>query len=363
MICATRGMAVQYRVTFDATWSEANHPNAYPASAHFSSMIGGTHSDDVLFWELGGLASGGLEGVAETGSVTGFSQELTDAIDAGTAYPEKIQGRSFDSPGQQSLQFEADANFPLVTLVTMIAPSPDWFVGVSGLSLHNGDQWMQEVIVDLAAYDAGTEEGNGFSLSNPPTSPPVFITRLDQDESSPFFNSSAPLGAFRFELLPVCDLNMDGNCDADDLSVTNGLYSVGDLGQGVVAQRGVNSRFDITGDGMIDGNDLDRWLAEAATHNGFAEPYLKGDTNLNDHVGFGDFTALAENFETGREWTEGNYDGSGTTGFGDFLALAGNFGKSIARQEAAVVPEPSAVVMLLCGGLVGLLRRRRRVRP
>ena len=61
----------------------------------------------------------------------------------------------------------------------MIGPSPDWFVGVSALSLLDGsDDWLLSHTVDLFPYDAGTENGEEFSLSNSATSPQGDITRL-----------------------------------------------------------------------------------------------------------------------------------------------------------------------------------------
>ena len=45
-------------------------------------------------------------------------------------------------------------------------------MGVFGLSLRDsGGNWLASHGVDLFPYDAGTEEGTGFSLSNPATSP------------------------------------------------------------------------------------------------------------------------------------------------------------------------------------------------
>ena len=61
----------------------------------------------------------------------------------------------------------------------MIAPSPDWFVGVSGVSLLDGaDEWRQSHVVELFPYDAGTEDGTEFSLSNPDTNPQGVIARI-----------------------------------------------------------------------------------------------------------------------------------------------------------------------------------------
>ena len=68
---------------------------------------------------------------------------------------------------------------PLLTLVSMIGPSPDWFVGVSGLSLLDaGGRWRSQHSVNLYPYDAGTEEGEEFSLSNPATSPQGTISSI-----------------------------------------------------------------------------------------------------------------------------------------------------------------------------------------
>ena len=61
----------------------------------------------------------------------------------------------------------------------MIAPSPDWFVGVSGVSLLDAaNEWRQSHVVDLFPYDAGTEDGTEFSLSNPDTNPQGVITSI-----------------------------------------------------------------------------------------------------------------------------------------------------------------------------------------
>jgi serine/threonine protein kinase len=39
-----------------------------------------------------------------------------------------------------------------VTLVSMVAPSPDWFVGVGGLPLLQDGQWVDELVVPLPAW-------------------------------------------------------------------------------------------------------------------------------------------------------------------------------------------------------------------
>ena len=93
--------------------------------------------------------------------------------------------------------FEIEVGDPNVTLISMVAPSPDWFVGVSDVSLRNGALWVQALTVDLHPYDAGTEDGSGFSLSNPATNPQEPITLIN---GSPFVGSPL-IGRLHFTLL------------------------------------------------------------------------------------------------------------------------------------------------------------------
>lgn len=189
---------IQYDVKFDATWSQATHPGAYPAGAHFSALIGGVHSDQVSFWTPGQLASAGIEQMAEIGGTSALRNEVQAAINAGTALS-VIQGGGINSPGSTSLTVDVSQQFPLVTLVTMVAPSPDWFVGVHGLDLRNAAGWKNQLTLDLYAYDAGTEQGTGFSLSNPDTVPRQPIALL----GTPFAAGSPRLGTFTFTRIGV----------------------------------------------------------------------------------------------------------------------------------------------------------------
>ena len=125
----------RYRVRFNATWSARTHPNDFPSAPHFSGLIGGTHNEEVNFWGPGQNATPGIKSMAETGAQRLLDGEVRDAIRLGTAEHVLAGGGIGRSPGSVSLEFEISQEFPLVTLVSMIAPSPDWFVGVRDLNL------------------------------------------------------------------------------------------------------------------------------------------------------------------------------------------------------------------------------------
>jgi spondin N len=169
----------RYRVTFDATWSAATHPTDIPGTAHFSGLIGGTHGPAVSFWQDGGLATEGIRLMAERGRQSPLDLEVGAAIAAGTAQHVLVGDDVPRSPGSTSLEFDIGRDFPLVTLVTMVAPSPDWFVGVSGLSLIEGGAWVEEKAVFLHPYDAGTDSGATFTSADMATQPRDTIRRID----------------------------------------------------------------------------------------------------------------------------------------------------------------------------------------
>lgn len=176
--------SARYRILYESTWSQETHPHpngaaSFPSNPHISPLVGALHNLDVTFWQPGSLASPGVEQVAETGGTGTFDQEIDNAILANNA-SERLNGSGAPSPGNFFFADVAvDANFPKLTLITMIAPSPDWFAGVNGLSLQDENgQWIDELVIDLYPYDAGTEEGNDYSFSNPATSPPEVIKSI-----------------------------------------------------------------------------------------------------------------------------------------------------------------------------------------
>lgn len=186
-----------YRLVFNATWSAETHPTDFPSNPHFSGLIGGTHSDAVTFWQEGELASPGIKSMAETGSKTLLQGEVQDAMADGDAEAVISGGGISPSPGSVSVEFTVSVEYPLATVVSMIAPSPDWFVGTSGYPLLQEGQWVDEAVVSLQPYDAGTDSGTTYTSPNQPTVPPVPIFEitgppLEVDGMVP------PLGTFTF---------------------------------------------------------------------------------------------------------------------------------------------------------------------
>lgn len=175
--CGNSNETAQYMVTFEATWSSTTHPDAYPSNAHFSPFIGFSHAPEATIFSPGATASAGIQNMAETGGTSPLDDEIDLLIQAGFGL-EKIKGSVFDSPGSESATFMVDADHPFVTVTSMIAPSPDWFVAVRNLNLYENCQWVDSAQVDVTVYDAGTDSGADLTSANEATTPAESISLI-----------------------------------------------------------------------------------------------------------------------------------------------------------------------------------------
>jgi formylglycine-generating enzyme len=151
-----------------------------------------------------------------------------------------------------------------------------------------------------------------------------------------------------------CDFNSDSSCNIDDL---NAMLSQGPIAPDVIVTPGVNNEFDLTGDGLINNTDADRWLADAATVNGYGSPYKRGDANLDGIVDVRDFNRWnSHKFTSTLLWDDGNFNGDAEVDGSDFGIWNGN--KFTSSDGASVIPEPSTGLWGLIAA-IGRLRRRR----
>ena len=167
----TATSSARYRVTFDALWSSQTHPTEFPNNPHFSGLIGLTHTDDVALFEAGTLASDGIVSMAETGSKSPLLTEIQAVIDSGQGETTLSGDGVGTSPGMVTLEFDISDSFSLVSLTTMIAPSPDWFVAVKDLNLLENGSWIDSITVVVGVYDAGSDSGASFESDDSPTDP------------------------------------------------------------------------------------------------------------------------------------------------------------------------------------------------
>ncbi len=205
-----------YKIEFISNWSGTTHPTDYPSSsAHWSPLIGTTHKNAAPFLQLGVLASPGVEQVAETGGTSIITNEINVIIATGNAY-EIINGSGLSS-GIGTITINdvgVDADFQYITLISMIAPSPDWVAQINNVKLTDAtNNWLSSISVDVYATDAGTDSGTTYSSANANTNPAVNISSLEN--TLPF--SDQIVGTFVFSLQQV--LSVDENSFQNSITI------------------------------------------------------------------------------------------------------------------------------------------------
>ena len=173
-------------------------PGSLPDGVDFAfplAMI--AHPRDAAPWTLGETASDGLKLLAETGASAALVAEAEAAgMDViATNLGEFLQ--IFLSPDPS---IEMHLERPCLTYAQAIAPSSDWFIGLSNACATDEDgRWLDGMSVDVIAHDAGTAEGEDFMVKSVDTEPREPITVLD---APPYLAAPAvayPLTATRKE--------------------------------------------------------------------------------------------------------------------------------------------------------------------
>ncbi|MEO7444033.1 MAG: spondin domain-containing protein [Ferruginibacter sp.] len=190
--------SVSYSLKIKMNW--VNPAFTIPAGAHFTVIAGMIHNDSTALWISGSTASKGLEDIAEVGSITNMQQELTAKVNARLA----LQAFYLPAPaitGEVDTSFVFTLQHNRISFASMIAPSPDWFMSINNFSLMQDGQWVNQMIVPIYLYDAGTEEGDVFGYNNPETNPLQAVSLLTPAKASVLANgntSLAPIGTISF---------------------------------------------------------------------------------------------------------------------------------------------------------------------
>ena len=72
-------------------------------------------------------------------------------------------------------------------------------------------------------------------------------------------------------------------------------------------------KYDLNMDGILDPGDVDEWLDDGASHNGFGAPYLRGDSNLDGTVNVTDLNALGLHWrQADMVWSQGDFSTNGS---------------------------------------------------
>jgi hypothetical protein len=167
---------VEYTVIFKSAWTKAAHPFEYPEASpvsgpHFSGLIGASHNSTFSLFREGSAPTPGLEKLSEEGKHTPLDEEIRAAVAAGSAGALFESGPLRDFGDSVVATVRVDAAHPLVSVVAMIAPSPDWFTGVSDVNLMENGQWVTSRTIQLRAWDSGGDDGMTYKARDMDANP------------------------------------------------------------------------------------------------------------------------------------------------------------------------------------------------
>ncbi|MEM8681220.1 MAG: PQQ-dependent sugar dehydrogenase, partial [Planctomycetota bacterium] len=204
------------------------------------------------------------------------------------------------------------------------------FVSESGPTYAPGPQSRGKRIVEFE-FDAagnviggpqtlveyvGTGRATVVGLTTGPDG--LYFTDLykDQDAQTPIDAGARVLRVRYVPPRPDSDLNDDGQLDCQDVDAL-----VSQLASGVF-----DPAFDLSGDGLLNNEDLTIWLSEAGGVNlSSGNPYLPGDANLDGVVDGQDFVIWNNNkFSNTAAWCAGDFNADGLVDGRDFIVWNGS---------------------------------------
>ena len=165
-----------YKVTIESNWNQMAHLGL-PGNAHFSPIVAINHNANYSVFKPGMKATNGFEQLAELGRSRNLVREIKKQKRMGNVGQYIVTQNQFVlRQPTQIFEIEVTKKHPYISFVSMIAPSPDWVIGLEPIKLYSKSANFCETVIekDLFAYDAGTEEGDfggNFSLNNQATSP------------------------------------------------------------------------------------------------------------------------------------------------------------------------------------------------
>ena len=128
-----------------------------------------------------------------TGNVTILDNEIYRQEKYGKVLSRFRATGATNTPGMTKFdRILVNETHSLISLVTMIFPSPDWFLGISNMDMCNKvtGEWRESYTRDLLPYDSGTDDGTSFESPNSVTKPRKNIFLIGNRDKTNFKSDS-----------------------------------------------------------------------------------------------------------------------------------------------------------------------------
>lgn len=184
-----------YEVTFRNLLLPRRFGSKIPAGGLvFSPLAGISHSNRFSVLTVRGYASSEVAMVAKSGN-NGPLLEMASAQQERVGFVKSSMGAEGPTlPGNRTtVTVIVDCDHPFITVISMIAPSPDWIVQINNRNMFNtmSGRFTRGMAGTLIAYDAGVDSGRDFTDPSDSsldllTMPPRNIAPLVEDDTDRF---------------------------------------------------------------------------------------------------------------------------------------------------------------------------------
>jgi hypothetical protein len=150
-----------------------------------------------------------------TGNATILANEIYRQKRYGNVFSQFRATGPTKTPGMINFtKIAVNETHSLMSLITMIFPSPDWFLGISNMDMCNKitGEWRKNYTRDLLPYDSGTDDGTSFESPDSATNPRKNIFLIGKDDETNFKSDSdiKRLGVLVIERVEENDDNNNG---------------------------------------------------------------------------------------------------------------------------------------------------------
>ena len=144
-----------YRMHIVFTWSVICHPDYYFPGAAWTPPFAASHNTVYRMWDA--CMDNPSLGVALVSQVGVVGVIVQENLAAGENVLDNVVGDLIvGGTGNTTRNLTVDKDHQFVSMVSMLAPSPDRMVGVADLRLCDGDTWKERVKVCMEHFSTAT---------------------------------------------------------------------------------------------------------------------------------------------------------------------------------------------------------------
>ncbi|KAI5646044.1 hypothetical protein NE865_01937 [Phthorimaea operculella] len=151
--CEVDDVAV-YNVKLHMMWDDDIFHKEFPGKAQWSQVFGQSHNRSYALYRVGEVSRPSVLDFIQFGTLDPLMEESEEEP---KVYDQFIAPAVENGEGETETVVFVDGEHSMVSLMSKILPSEDWFIGVDSLDLCLRSSWVDQLTLDLEPMEAGIE--------------------------------------------------------------------------------------------------------------------------------------------------------------------------------------------------------------